>query len=152
MLQTPNSDGLINCFPQPGLLLNQPSKSMLVNITYLFNLVHPDWSFCRDKVNRAAGRSRLRRGQAHWCLVFVWLSGLFHHDTKPHFRLSGLGTVKTVLSWPKTIVSLPRQPTLLPNTCFLPTMASPERQLFGVWKLDDLWYSQVNCKKWQQDI
>jgi hypothetical protein len=51
-----NSDGLINCLPQPGLVRNQLFTSMLENSNRLFNLVHPDKSCYRDKVNGVAGR------------------------------------------------------------------------------------------------
>jgi len=47
----------------------------------LFNLLPPGlFQFSLDRVNRAAGRPRLRRGQALWCLVFCSSPRLFHRD------------------------------------------------------------------------
>ena len=51
-----NTDGLIKCLPQPGLVRNQLFKSMLAASSRLLNLVYPDSSCTRDKVNGAAGR------------------------------------------------------------------------------------------------
>ena len=47
---TPNSDGLINCLRQPGLLQSQPLKSMLENLCGLLNSLHLDSFVSRDKV------------------------------------------------------------------------------------------------------
>jgi hypothetical protein len=52
----PNTDGIIKCLLQPGRIRNQLFTSMLTTSFHLLNLVYPDSSCCRDKVNRAAGR------------------------------------------------------------------------------------------------
>ena len=46
----PNSDGLIKCLRQPGLLQSQPLKSMLENLCGLLNSLHLDSFVSRDKV------------------------------------------------------------------------------------------------------
>jgi hypothetical protein len=53
---TYNTDGIIKCLQQPGHIRNQLFTSMLETSIHLLNLVYPDSSCCRDKVNRAAGR------------------------------------------------------------------------------------------------
>jgi hypothetical protein len=51
-----NTDGIVKCLLQPGHIRNQLHKFMFVTSIHLLNLVYPDSSCCRDKVNRAAGR------------------------------------------------------------------------------------------------
>jgi hypothetical protein len=87
---------------------------MLETSIHLLKFVLPDSSCTRDKVNRAAGRPRLRtstdivgyvrrsrRGQARWCFVFCSPSGLFHRDPK-FTAVTRTGYRQDNLSWPKT--------------------------------------------------
>src|SRR5450759_4720972 len=77
-----------NCLRQPGQLLNQLHKSMRENSPHLLNFRYLDYSCCRDKVNRAAGRR---------AVVMVFApdsyrepSGQFYRDVTTSYHLSGL--------------------------------------------------------------
>jgi|GEM_PF-7080195 len=81
---------------------------------------HPD-KFVTSRLNRFR---RLTR----WCLVFCSPFGLFHYDTKPHFCLSGLGTVKTIYRDPRLIVHLPGlAKTAAPRRPSLPLRADSQQ-------------------------
>ncbi len=51
-----NTDGIVKCLLQPGQCRYQLLKSMLETSTHLLNLVYPDSSCNRDKINGSAGR------------------------------------------------------------------------------------------------
>ena len=103
IVSAPNTDGMDNCLRQPGQLDNQPLKSMLVTSFPLFNFVYRENSYCRDKVNRAAGRRACCHG---FCI-----------------------TTKTILSWrdnsrPSTGIQPSGQIYLDEKTCIhLPGLA-----------------------------
>jgi hypothetical protein len=62
--------GLLGCLRQPRLLRNQPLKSMRENLKPALQASASRTVQCfRDRFSRAAGRPRLRRGQARWCLA-----------------------------------------------------------------------------------
>ena len=96
-----NTDGIVNCLLQPGHIRNQLFKSMLVNSFRLLNLVYPDSSCSRDKVNRAAGR---RAVGSVFCSPFIKCTVTsklrfhyrdsyvirFYRDGTPCVRLPGL--------------------------------------------------------------
>ena len=95
-----NTDGLINWLPQPGLLRNQPPKSMLLNSYSTYKILwHLDCSCCRDKVNRVAGR---RSG----ALFFARHLDYFILTQNSH-PSPGLGTVKTIYRDQTTPIHLP---------------------------------------------
>jgi hypothetical protein len=94
-----NTDGIVNCLPQPGQLRNQLHKYMSITSFHLLNLVYPDSSCCRDKVSRAAGR---RAG----ALFFARHLDFFIVTQNSH-PLPVLGTVKTNYRDPKLTVHLP---------------------------------------------
>ena len=75
-----NSDGLINCLPQPGTASQSTLKSMpLKSVPFIKSCVTGQYRLLGQH-HRAAGRPRLRRGQAHWCLVFCSSPRLFRRD------------------------------------------------------------------------
>ena len=113
MLQTPNTDGLINWLRQSGLLLNQPPKSMRVNS---FQLI----KFCDTRTDPAAETKSIglpadlpAGRQARWCFACLPAGRFFarHLDyfimTQNSQSLPGLGTVKTNYRDPRLIVHLP---------------------------------------------
>ena len=79
----PNSDGLINWLRQPGLLLNQPQKSMRVNINPLIK-------FCCTRTDPAAETKSIGL-PAGALAVMVFASPLrqFYRDVTTRGRLPG---------------------------------------------------------------
>jgi len=65
MQRKPNSDGLINCLLQPGLLLDQPLKSMRVN-SFQFIKFSGTWT-----VPAAETMSIGLQADAHVVMVFA---------------------------------------------------------------------------------
>jgi len=73
LLRKPNSDGLLNCLRQPGLLCNEPPKSMRLNFKPAFQVFsHPDCfsTSGTESVGLAA--------DARGVMVFASPSRLFH--------------------------------------------------------------------------
>ncbi len=103
-----NTDGIGNCLQQPGQLLNQLRKFMRETFLPLIKISVPDYSCCRDKVNRAAGRRTV---------VMVFASPLrqcYHDGTNPaHLsRLTHLDNfIVTRKSCPLTVTLQKRMPT-----------------------------------------
>jgi hypothetical protein len=95
-----NSDGLIKCLRQPGLLQSQPLKSMREKFI-------PFIEFPAPRLFRLSGQSlRGLRADAQVPL-FLLAPRLFHRDSKLHYRLSGLGTVSQLHRDPRLRVRLP---------------------------------------------
>jgi hypothetical protein len=92
MLRPHNTDGLINCLLQPGLLLNQPQKSMRA---ISFQLI----KFCSTRtVPTTETKSIGLQADALVVMVFAAPPGLLYHDQTVIVHLSGLGTIWTVSS------------------------------------------------------
>jgi hypothetical protein len=105
---TANTDGMGNCLQQPGLLRNQPHKSMHSKFYPLIKFVYRDYSCYRDNVNRAAGRRAV-------VMVFASPSGQFYHDVTTSFHLPGLSHLDNFIvtrkSCPLTGTLQKRMPT-----------------------------------------
>ena len=82
----PNSVGLINCLLQPGLLVNQPPKSMVLN---LFPLIKS----CCTRTDPASKTKSIGLRADALVPCFLLVPRLIHHDMKLHCHLSRLGTV-----------------------------------------------------------
>jgi hypothetical protein len=96
----PNSDGLINCLPQPGQLRGQSPQSMREKFKSSIKICAPR-QFCLP------GQSLLGCGPTRRYLVFCSSPRLFHRDTKLHCRLSGLATISQFHCDPWLRVRLP---------------------------------------------
>ena len=102
-----NSDGLINCLLQPGLLLDQPLKSMRANS---FQLI----KFCCTRTDPAAETKSIGlqadpafgEGRRAGALFFARHLDCFIMTQNSH-PSPGLGTVKTVYRDQTTPVHLP---------------------------------------------
>jgi len=77
-----NSDGLINCLLQPGLLLDQPLKSMQVNSFPLIKFC------CTRTVPAAKTKSIGLQADARVVMVFASPPRLFYRDLTDPTRLS----------------------------------------------------------------
>jgi hypothetical protein len=78
-----NSVGLINCLLQPGLLLDQPLKSMRVNS---FQLIKS----CGTRTDPAAETKSIGlQADARVVMVFASPSGQFYHNMTNPAHLSG---------------------------------------------------------------
>jgi hypothetical protein len=69
---TANSDGLLNCLRQPGLLLRRPQKSMRENLHPLSNFLPP------GLICASGTKSVGLAANAHGVMVFATPSRLFH--------------------------------------------------------------------------
>ena len=79
-----NTDGLINCLPQPGQFHNQLPKSMRVKLLQLIK-------FCGTlTVPAAETKSIGLPADARVVMVFAAPLRQFHRDPKPHIHLPGL--------------------------------------------------------------
>jgi hypothetical protein len=67
-----NSDGLVNWLPQPGLLRNEPRKSMRESLNPLFKFLPP------GLFSTSGTKSPGLRADAHGVMVFASPSRLFH--------------------------------------------------------------------------
>jgi hypothetical protein len=83
LLRPHNTDGMGNCLRQPGQLRNQRYTLSEKRYINLLNFVYHDYSCCRDKVNRAAGRRAV-------VMVFALQSGQFYLDLTNPAHLPGL--------------------------------------------------------------
>ena len=78
-----NSDGLINCLLQPGLLPDQPQKSMRANSLQLIK-------FCCNRTAPAAKTKSIGlQADARVVMVFAAPSGQLYHDMTNPAHLSG---------------------------------------------------------------
>ena len=92
----PNSVGLINCLLQPGLLLDQPLKSMRVNSFQLIKFC------CTRTVPAAETKSIGLQADARIVMVFASPSGQFYRDVTNPAHLSGLSHLDNFIVTPKT--------------------------------------------------
>jgi hypothetical protein len=99
-----------NCLQQPGQLGNQPLKSMLVTSIHLLNFVYRDYSCCRDKVNRAAGRRTV-------VMVFASPTRQFYRDVTNPAHLPGFSRLDNFI-WTRKFASVYRD--------FAKTHANPD--------------------------
>jgi hypothetical protein len=86
---TYNTDGLINCLRQPGLLFKRLQKSLLVNINSLIK------SCATRTVPAAETKSIGLPANARGVMVFATQPRQLYRDPTTFVHLSGLGTVKT---------------------------------------------------------
>jgi hypothetical protein len=80
---TYNTDGLINCLLQPGLLLDRPLKSMRANSFQLINF------YCTRTVPAAKTKSIGLQADARVVMIFASPSGQFYCDMTNPAHLSG---------------------------------------------------------------
>ena len=80
---TANSDGLINCLPQPGQLRNQPPKSMRENSSQLIKI-------CATRTVPAAETKSIGlQADAHVVMVFAMPPRQLYRDMTNPAHLSG---------------------------------------------------------------
>jgi hypothetical protein len=112
-----NSDGLINCLLQPGLLLDQPKKSMRVNSFQLIKLC------CTRTVPAAETKSIGLQADARVVMVFALPSGQFYYNMTNPAHLSGPRHLDSFIVTPN---SLPFTGTLQKH---MPTLTRTATQL-----------------------